>query len=164
MDYECRRDPPFLSDFERDEMATFREPRPEDPSVVECTRDMEAGMTHDASVTRQEFERAIRRLQEEIRARPDFSPRDFVRREEFRLFKWFAGLAFAAILGGFGVLYQAIAEVQRGLVEVQRGLVEVQRGLVEVHLVLGDIRERLARIETVLDMRAPGGRNDEPAG
>lgn len=131
---------------------------------------MEVGMNQDAPVTRLEFDRAIRELQAEIRAArsaptalagagPAFSPDDFVRRDEFRLFKWFTGIAFAAVLGGFGVLYQAISDVQRALVEVQQsivvlqqGLVEVHQSLAEVHQSLGDIRERLVRVETVLEM------------
>ena len=40
-------------------------------------------------------------------------PREgFVRKDEFRLFKWFAGLALAAILSGFGLLYQGLAELR----------------------------------------------------
>ena len=75
-------------------------------------------MNQDAPVTRLEFDRAIRELYAEIRAvcsappvvagaGPAASPGDVIRRDEFRLFKWFTGLAFAAILGGFGVLYQS---------------------------------------------------------
>ena len=148
-------------------------------------------MNQDAPVTRLEFDRAIRELHAEIRAArsappavagagPALSPDDFVRRDEFRLFKWFTGIAFAAVLGGFGVLYQAITDVQRGLVEVHRSIVVLQQGLVEVHQnlaevhqnlaevhqslaevhqSLGDIRERLVRVETVLevgDRASPG--------
>ena len=134
-------------------------------------------MNQDAPVTRLEFDRAIRELHAEIRAArsapaavagagPAFSPDDFVRRDEFRLFKWFTGIAFAAVLGGFGVLYQAISDVQRALVEVQQSIVvlqqgfvevhqslaEVHQGLAEVHQSLGDIRERLVRVETVLEL------------
>ena len=137
-------------------------------------------MTEDAPVTRVEFERAIGRLQAEIRAGRSAPPAvdggflsasDFVRRDEFRLFKWFAGLAFAAILGGFGVLYQAVADLQRGLVEVQRGLVEVHQelarvhqGLAEVHQILAEMHGRLVRVETVLEMERPPSRHDASPG
>lgn len=118
-------------------------------------------MNQDPPVTRREFDRAIRELHTEIRTvrstpsvvagtEPANSPDDFVRRDEFRLFKWFTGLAFAAVLGGFGVLYQAITEVQRGLVEV--------------HQSLGDIRERLVRIETVLEMGRRASPDDPSPG
>ena len=144
-------------------------------------------MTEDAPVTRVEFERAIGRLQAEIRASRSAAPvvegalvpaGDFVRRDEFRLFKWFAGLAFAAILGGFGVLYQAVADLQRGLVEVQRGLAEVHQelaevhqelaevhqGLAEVHQILAAMHGRLVRVETVLEMERPPSRHDASPG
>ena len=113
-------------------------------------------MTEDAPVTRVEFERAIGRLQAEIRAGRSAPAAtadgalvpigDVVLRDEFRLFKWFAGLAFAAILAGFGVLYQAIGDLQRGLAEVHRDV--------------GDIRERLVRVETVLAVGIPASRDD----
>ena len=118
-------------------------------------------MNQDPPVTRREFDRAIRELHAETRTvrsapsvvagtKPANSPDDFVRRDEFRLFKWFTGLALAAVLGGFGVLYQAITDVQRGLVEV--------------HQSLGDIRERLVRIETVLEMDRRASPDDPSPG
>lgn len=132
-------------------------------------------MNQDAPVTRREFDRAIRALHAEIRAArsappavagtgPAFSPDGFVRRDEFRLFKWFTGVAFAAVLGGFGVLYQAITDVQRGLVEVHQSLVEVHQSLAEVHRSLGDIRERLVRVETVLELDGRVGPDDASPG
>ena len=132
-------------------------------------------MNQDAPVTRREFDRAIRALHAEIRAArsappavagtgPAFSPDGFVRRDEFRLFKWFTGVAFAAVLGGFGVLYQAITDVQRGLVEVHQSLVEVHQSLAEVHRSLGDIRERLVRVETVLELGGRVGPDDASPG
>ena len=125
-------------------------------------------MNQDAPVTRLEFDRAIRELHAEIRAvrqapaagagtGPAASPEDFVRRSEFRLFQWFVGLAFAAILGGLGVLYQAITDLQRGLVEVHQSLAEVHQSLAEVHQSLGDIRERLVRVETLLELDGRAG-------
>ena len=125
-------------------------------------------MNQDAPVTRREFDRAIRALHAEIRAArsappavagtgPAFSPDGFVRRDEFRLFKWFTGVAFAAVLGGFGVLYQVITDVQRGLVEVHQSLAEVHRSL-------GDIRERLVRVETVLELDGRVGPDDASPG
>ena len=125
-------------------------------------------MNQDSRVTRLEFDRAIRELHAEIRAvrsappvaagsGPVASPGDFVRRDEFRLFKWFTGLAFAAVLGGFGVLYQAITDVQRGLVEVHQFLGEV-------HQSLAAIRERLVRVETVLELGGRAGPDDASPG
>ena len=45
---------------------------------------------------------------------------DFVHKDEFRLFKWIGGLALASILGGFGFLYQGLADL-RVAVERQHG-------------------------------------------
>ena len=44
----------------------------------------------------------------------------FVHKDEFRLFKWIGGLALASILGGFGFLYQGLADL-RVAVERQHG-------------------------------------------
>ena len=86
-------------------------------------------MNPHAAITRDEFERTIEELRAEMKANPSHSaaadraspehPREvFVRKDEFRLFKWSAGLALAAILSGMGLLYQAIAE-QRVAMERQ---------------------------------------------
>jgi outer membrane murein-binding lipoprotein Lpp len=86
-------------------------------------------MNPHAAITRNEFERTIEELRAEMKANPSHStaadraspehPREeFVRKDEFRLFKWSAGLALAAILSGMGLLYQAIAE-QRVAMERQ---------------------------------------------
>ena len=45
---------------------------------------------------------------------------NFVPKDEFRLFKWIGGLALASILGGFGFLYQGLADL-RVAVERQHG-------------------------------------------
>ena len=45
---------------------------------------------------------------------------NFVHKDEFRLFKWIGGLALASILGGFGFLYQGLADL-RVAVERQHG-------------------------------------------
>ena len=82
-------------------------------------------MNPHAAITRDEFERTIEELRAEMRASSSDSPaadgttldhprEEFVRKDEFRLFKWFAGLALAAILSGMGLLYQGI---HQGLAE-----------------------------------------------
>lgn len=82
-------------------------------------------MNPHAAITRDEFERTIEELRAEMKANPSHStaadraspehPREeFVRKDEFRLFKWFGGLALAAILSGMGLLYQSI---HQGLAE-----------------------------------------------
>ena len=82
-------------------------------------------MNPHAAITRDEFERTIEELRAEMKANTSHStaadrasfehPREeFVRKDEFRLFKWFGGLALAAILSGMGLLYQGI---HQGLAE-----------------------------------------------
>jgi len=86
-------------------------------------------MNPHAAITRNEFERTIKELRAEMKSSASHStatdrggaerPREeFVRRDEFRLFKWFGGLALAAILSGMGLLYQGIVE-QRVAMERQ---------------------------------------------
>ena len=102
-----------------------------------------------------------------------------MRRDEFRLSKWFAGLALAAILSGMGFLYQGI---HQGLAE-QREAMERQFAdlRAEVHAEFGaitanvdsrfddmdsritalqhdvaNVNERLTRVETL-----PGVKNRE---
>ena len=90
-------------------------------------------MNPHAAITRDEFERTIEELRAEMTVNPTYStaedraspehPREeFVRKDEFRLFKWFAGLALAAILSGMGLLYQSF---HQGLAE-QREAMERQ--------------------------------------
>ena len=90
-------------------------------------------MNPHATITRDEFERTIEKLRAEMKASslgapaadgaiPERPRDEFVRRDEFRLFKWFGGLALAAILSGMGLLYQGI---HQGLAE-QREAMERQ--------------------------------------
>ena len=90
-------------------------------------------MNPHAAITRDEFERTIEELRAEMNASssgstaaggttPEHPREEFVRKDEFRLFKWFSGLALAAILSGMGLLYQGI---HQGLAE-QREAMERQ--------------------------------------
>lgn len=77
-------------------------------------------------ITRDEFDRMGKRLTalEASRSaahadtpapRDDFArfdPADFVRKDEFRLFKWFGTFAFATVLGGFGLLYEQTSDLR----------------------------------------------------
>ena len=110
-------------------------------------------MKADTAVTREEFERTVEALRAELNAvsssRPapgssgGENPRDmFVHKDEFRLFKWFGGLALAAVLSGFGLLYQEISGLRA---EMNVGFTALQRDIV-------DVRERLVRVETLLNM------------
>ena len=69
---------------------------------------------------------------------------DVVRWSEFRLALWVGGFALAAILSGQGFLYTAIMDLQRDMHTQFSDLSE------RVH----EVSERVARIETRLDMDA----------
>ena len=147
-------------------------------------------MNPHAAITRDEFERTIEELRAEMRASssdspaadgttPEYPRAEFVRKDEFRLFKWFAGLALAAILSGMGLLYQGLAE-QRVAMERQFAdlRAEMHAGFRAItanvdsrfdrvdsrfddmdsritalqHDVAG-VKERLARVETLLGVK-----------
>ena len=87
-------------------------------------------MNAHTTITRDEFERTIEELRTEMKASPSSStvtdgtspehPRaEFVHKDEFRLFKWFAGLALAAVLSGMGLLYQSF---RQGLAEQRESM------------------------------------------
>ena len=129
-------------------------------------------MNPDAAITREEFERTVEALRAELKAVSSSRPapgsagwenlRDvFVHKDEFRLFKWFGGLALAAMLSGFGLLYQELVE-QRAAMERQiSGLrAEMNVGFTALQRDIVDVRERLVRIETLLNMEV----RDDPAG
>ena len=77
---------------------------------------------------------------------------NFVHKDEFRLFKWIGGLALASILGGFGFLYQGLADL-RVAVERQHGEL---RSDMDRQFADG---ERLVRVETLV--RSESGRDDQ---
>ena len=66
---------------------------------------------------------------------------EFVRQNEFRLFKWLAGFALASMLAGFGLLYQQMTDLR----------LSVEQSRAEMIREFGELRERLSRVETRLD-------------
>ena len=69
---------------------------------------------------------------------------DVVRWSEFRLALWVGGFALTAILGSQGFLYSAIMDLQR----------DMHTQFSELSGRVHDLSERMARIETRLDMNA----------
>ena len=151
-------------------------------------------MNPHAAITRDEFERTIEELRAEMKANPSHStaadraspehPREeFVRKDEFRLFKWFGGLALAAILSGMGLLYQSIhqglaehreaterqfaefraemhagfraitAHVDSRFVTVDSRFDDMDSRITAVQHDVAEVKERLARVETLLDVK-----------
>ena len=84
-----------------------------------------------------------------------FEP-DVVTQNEFRLFKWLGTFALAAVLAGFGFLYQQIADLR---VDVQQMHGDLLNGILkemnaqhaDIRQEIGSLRERVARVETLLE-------------
>lgn len=144
-------------------------------------------MNAHATITRDEFERTIEELRTEMKASPSSStvtdgtspehPREeFVLKDEFRLFKWFAGLALAAVLSGMGLLYQSFhqglaeqresmerqfadlrAEMHAGFraitASMDSRLDQVDSRLTAVQHDVAEVKERLAGVETVVGVK-----------
>lgn len=140
-------------------------------------------MNPHAAVTRDEFERTIEELRAEMKSSSSHSaatdraspkrPREaFVLKDEFRLFKWFGGLALAAVLSGMGLLYQGLAkqrtamerqfadlraEMHAGLravaAGVDSGLDQMDSRITALQQDVADVKERLARVEALLDVK-----------
>ncbi len=109
---------------------------------------------------------------------------DVVRRGEFRLALWTGAFALTAILGGFAFMYQAVMNLQGAIADVHvavsdlrvdmevqhneirnelRAEMQAQLGVVRAELGsdidslrsdIADLRERVIRIETRLDLAA----------
>ena len=87
--------------------------------------------------------------QNSVASRPAGRPDDdVVRLREFRLTQWVGGLALTAILSGQGFLFSAIMDLQR---DTQTQINELH---VDMHTQFGELRERIVRIETRLDLAA----------
>ena len=121
-----------------------------------------------SAVTRDEYDEMSARITalEDSRATdPDSSSGDdlrhllgseYVRQDEFRLFKWLGTFALAAILGGFTLLYEQTSDLR---VATERLHTELLREMHAQHAAIGDelagVRERVVRIETVIDDKTP---------
>ena len=99
-------------------------------------------------ISRQEFDRVVSRLADLEATAPPASvavrgqQAAVVSQNEFRLFKWLAAFVVAALLAGFGVLFQQMTDLR----------LSVERGRAEVIREFGVVGERLGRIDTKLDL------------
>lgn len=134
----------------------------------------------DAEIIRTEFDSAIERVVERLTAlestvsqlsrrgtrddeRTSVPSSEVVTQNEFRLFKWLATFALAAVLAGFGFLHQQIADLRVDFerqfadlrVDIERYhrdlLKEMNAQFAEVHREIGLLRERVRGVETRLD-------------
>ncbi|MXY58621.1 MAG: hypothetical protein F4Y41_19935 [Gammaproteobacteria bacterium] len=65
---------------------------------------------------------------------------DFVRASEFRLFKWLGTFALAAVLGGFGLLYEQVGDVRVAMERLQTDLLK------EIHALRGEMHAEFASV------------------
>lgn len=95
---------------------------------------------------------AVTLAKEMVRPRPGD---DVVRWGEFRLALWIGGIALVAILGSQAFLYSAIIGLQ-GEIHTQVGglRADMHTQFTEVRESIHELSERVARIETRLDMAA----------
>lgn len=108
-------------------------------------------------ITRDEFERVGARLTalEASRATSDTEEalrdegappahKDYVRQEEFRLFKWLGAFALAAVLGGFGLLYEQTSDLRVAMERLHADLSQ------EMHALHADLSKEMHALHTDL--------------
>lgn len=65
---------------------------------------------------------------------------DVVTVSEFRLFKWLGTFALAAVLGGFGLLYEQVGDVRVAMERLQTDLLK------EIHALRGEMHTEFASV------------------
>ena len=110
---------------------------------------------------------------------------DFVRQDEFRLFKWLGSFAIAAVLGGFGLLYEqtsdlrvamerlhadALREIQAQTASIREDMHALREDMHAQHTAtreemhaqhaairseIAHVRERVVRLETLDGVESP---------
>ncbi|MDE0190800.1 MAG: hypothetical protein OXQ90_05545 [Gammaproteobacteria bacterium] len=75
---------------------------------------------------------------------------DFVRQDEFRLFKCLGSFALVAILGGFGLLYEQISDLRVTMERLHaETLQELHTQSTAIQNEIAGVRERVVRLETL---------------
>ena len=78
---------------------------------------------------------------------PPSANSEFVRRDEFRLFKWLGPLAIALVLGGFGLLYQQTSALRAGLEALRVDVAQSQgESKADLHRFRGEVVAELERL------------------
>lgn len=130
----------------------------------------------DATVTRAEFDSAIKRLVERMTtlestvsqaSRPETRDSErtaepsseVVTQNEFRLFKWLGAFALAAVVGGFGFLHQ----------QLDRGFEAVRVEMKGLHTQFGELRQEVGGLRQEMEaefaiIRSEISRNREDIG
>ena len=102
---------------------------------------------------------------------------DVVTGSEFRLFKWLGTFALATVMAGFGLLYQQVSDLRVGLErlhtdvlgeihglrsEMHAGFASIREEMHTEHESIREdisgVRERVVRVETLLDGSVEKGR------
>ena len=89
---------------------------------------------------------------------------DVVTQNEFRLFKWLGTFALAAVLAGFGILYQQTTDLRVDMQQMHGDLLngilkEMNAQHTDIRGEIGTLRERVVRVDTRLEgveMRVAG--------
>ena len=134
------------------------------------TKPMAATVNPVAGLTRDELNSVIEPLVVRLTSLEAVSTRgrietDAVSGSEFRMFKWLGIFALAAVLGGFGLLYEQIADVRVGLERMHSGLLkEIHSLRDEMHVEhavlrneIAEVRERVVRVETLVERTSRTG-------
>ena len=108
---------------------------------------MAATVSPTLGITREELDLVVQplaarmdALETSVGGRPG---NGFATASEFRLFKWLGTFALAAVLGGFGLLYEQVSDLRVGMERLHGELLQEMSG----------IRERVVRIETILERK-----------
>ena len=83
---------------------------------------------------------------------------DFVTASEFRLFKWLGTFALAAVLGGFGLLYEQVGDVRVAMERLQTDLLQ------EVHALRGEMHAEFASVRQEMHAEFASVRQEMHAG
>ena len=134
--------------------------------------------TPTAAMTRADFDAAVAPLVTRVSSLEGLAGRsadaDLVTASEFRLFKWLGTFALATGVAGFGLLYEQVPDVRVGMerlpgeflremsalregmhVEVAGLQIEMQLEFASVRRQVSAVRERVVRIETLMNATEP---------
>ncbi|MCY3837068.1 MAG: hypothetical protein OXH09_00150 [Gammaproteobacteria bacterium] len=113
-------------------------------------------------ITREELDLVVQPLAERMDALEtsvgDRLGGDFVRASEFRLLKWLGTFALAAVLGGFGLLYEQVGDVRVAMERLQTDLLK------EIHALRGEMHIEFASVRQEMHAEFASVRQEMHAG
>ena len=112
---------------------------------------MAATVNPAVGMTRDELNSVVEPLAARVAALEDTvgdrRGKDYVGISEFRLFKWLGTFILATVVAGFGFLYEQVSDLRVGMERLHGDLLQEMSG----------IRERVVRIETILESKESPG-------